>query len=191
MATQKKGCGLLITTFVILLLGGGITIFLGISAFNSGKDFAEKIDRGESFVTPKTLSYTPRENSEVTLWILGDEDVDFTEIEIEFTDISTGITSKATTPNGANHINNQHHLADFRVKKDRTYQVTAKGAANGSTILISHVSSDAILSTLGKVFGAFGVAGVTFLLTLIFGIIGLVKYLDSKKIRPHQSPPLS
>lgn len=76
------------------------------------------------------------------------------------------------------------------MKKDRTYQVTAKGAANGSTILISHVPSDAILSTLGKVFGAFGVAGVTFLLTLIFGIIGLVKYLDSKK-RPHQSPPLS
>ena len=94
MATQKKGCGLLITTFVILLLGGGITIFLGISAFNSGKDFAEKIDRGESFVTPKTLSYTPRENSEVTLWILGDEDVDFTEIEIE----STSPKSRSNSP---------------------------------------------------------------------------------------------
>lgn len=49
------------------------------------KRLRRKIDRGESFVTPKTLSYTPRENSEVTLWILGDEDVDFTEIEIEST----------------------------------------------------------------------------------------------------------
>lgn len=64
------------------------------------------------------------------------------------------------------------------MEKARTYQVTAKGAVNGSTILISHVSSGAILSTLGKVFG---VAGVTFVLTLIFGMIGLIKYLDSKK----------
>ena len=189
MAAQKKGYGFLITALVILLLGGGITIFLGISAFNSGKEFAANLEKGESFVTPETYSYTPKENREVTIWILGDEDIDLNEIEIEFTDLSTGITNKAPKPNGTNHVNNQHHLADFRVEKDRTYQVTAKGAANGSTILISHVSSDAILSTLGKVFGAFGVAGITFILTLIFGIIGLVKFLDSKKNKPHQSPP--
>lgn len=189
MAAQKKGFGFLITALVILLLGGGITIFLGISAFNSGKEFATNLQKGESFVTPETCSYTPKKNRKVTIWILGDEDIDLNEIEIEFTDLSTGITNKAAKPSGTNHLNNQHHLADFRVEKDRTYEVTAKGSTNGSTILISHVSSDAILPVIGKIFGAFGVAGVTFILTLIFGIIGLVKYLDSKKNKPHQSPP--
>ena len=189
MAAQKKGYGFLITALVILLLGGGITIFLGISAFNSGKKFAVNLEKDESFVTPETYSYTPQKNGEVTIWILGDEDIDLNEIEIEFTDLSTGITNKASKPNGTNHVSSQYHLADFRVEKGRTYQVTAKGATNGSTILISHVSSDAIVPTLGKVFGAFGVAGVTFILTLIFGIIGLVKYLDSQKTKPHQSPP--
>ncbi|MBT7214992.1 MAG: hypothetical protein HN869_07260 [Verrucomicrobia bacterium] len=189
MAAQKKGYGFLITALVILLLGGGLTIFLGISAFNSGKEFTENLEGGESFITPETFSYTSKENKEVTIWILGDEDIDLNEIEIEFTDLSTGITNKASKPNGTNHVNSQYHLADFRVEKGRTYQVTAKGATNGSTILISHVSSDAIVPTLGKVFGAFGVAGVTFILTLIFGIIGLVKYLDSQKTKPHQSPP--
>ena len=189
MAAQKKGFGFLITALVILLLGGGITIFLGISAFNSGKEFAINLQKGESFVTPETCSYTPKKNRKVTIWILGDEDIDLKEIEIEFTDLSTGITNKAAKPSGTNHLNNQHHLADFRVEKDRTYEVTAKGSTNGSTILISHVSSDAILPVIGKIFGAFGVAGVTFILTLIFGIIGLVKYLDSKKNKPHQSPP--
>ena len=189
MAVQKKGFGFLITSLVILLLGGGITIFLGISAFNSGKEFATNLEKGESFVTPETYSYTPKKNRKGTIWILGDEDIDLNEIEIEFTDLSTGITNKASKPNGTNHVSSQYHLADFRVEKGRTYQVTAKGATNGSTILISHVSSDAILPTLGKVFRAFGVAGVTFILTLIFGIIGLVKYLDSQKTKPHQSPP--
>jgi hypothetical protein len=191
MAVQKKGFGFLITSLVILLLGGGITIFLGISAFNSGKEFATNLEKGESFVTPETYSYTPKKNRKVTIWILGDEDIDLNEIEIEFTDLSTGITNKASKPNGTNHVSSQYHLADFRVEKGRTYQITAKGATNGSTILISHVSSDAILPTLGKVFRAFGVAGVTFILTLIFGIIGLVKYLDSKKTKPCQLPPLS
>ena len=181
MAAQKKGYGFLITALIILLLGGSITVFLGISAFNSGKDFTENLDQGESFITPKTLSYTPKENSEVTIWVLGDEDIDLTEINIEFTDTTTGITKKATKSNAAYHVNNQHHLADFRVKKGRTYQVSAKGAANGSTIWITHISSDAILSTLSKAFGALGVASVTFVITLIFGIIGLIRYLDSQK----------
>ncbi|HAE17871.1 MAG TPA: hypothetical protein DCG41_01510 [Verrucomicrobiales bacterium] len=189
MAAQKKGYGFLITALIILLLGGGITVFLGISAFNSGKDFTENLDQGESFITPKTLSYTPKENSEVTIWVLGDEDIDLAEIDIEFTDTTTGITKKATKSNAAYHVNNQHHLADFRVEKGRTYQVSAKGAANGSTIWITHISSDAILSTLSKAFGALGVASVTFVITLIFGIIGLVRYLDSQKNRSHQSPP--
>ena len=66
MAAQKKGFGFIITALVILLLGGGITIFLGISAFNSGKEFAANLEKGESFVTPETYSYTPKNNREVT-----------------------------------------------------------------------------------------------------------------------------
>ena len=185
----KKGYGFLITALIILFLGGSITVFLGISAFNSGKDLTRNLDQSESFITPKTLSYTPKENSEVTIWVLGDEEIDVTEINIEFTNTTTDITKKATKSNDAYHFKKQHHLADFRVEKSRTYQVSAKGAAHGSTIWITHISSDVILSTLSKAFGALGVASVTFVITLIFVIVGLVRYLNSKKNRLHQSPP--
>ena len=47
MAAQKKGYGFLITALIILLLGGSITVFLGISAFNSGKDYNENLEQGE------------------------------------------------------------------------------------------------------------------------------------------------
>ena len=65
MAAQKKGYGFLITALVILLLGGGLTIFLGISAFNSGKELTANFEGGESFITPETFSYTSEENKEV------------------------------------------------------------------------------------------------------------------------------
>ena len=189
MATQKKGCGFLLTALIILILGGGIAAFLGFGAFSSGKDFAENITSGESFVVPATLTYTPKEDSEVTIWISGRENIDLTNVEVEFTDTSTGVTTKATKPNGSGNLNDKHLLATFSAKKGTTYQVAAKGSAVGSTIWISEVSSDVILSMLGKGFGAFGVAGITVILTLIFGIIGLVKFFGSKNTPPQQTPP--
>ena len=46
MATKKKGCGFLISALVLLIIGGCIAGFTGLSAFNSGKEFVEKIDEG-------------------------------------------------------------------------------------------------------------------------------------------------
>lgn len=189
MATQRKGCGFLLTALIILLLGGGIAAFLGIGAFNSGKDFTGNIDKGESFVTPKTLSYTPKEDTEITAWISGDENLDLSKVELEFTNTSTGIAEKATKPESTGLINGKHLLAEFSAEKDKTYQIAAKGAIDNSTVWISNVSSDVIISMLGKGLGAFGVSVVTFLLTLVFGIIGLVKFLGSKKAGPTQAPP--
>jgi hypothetical protein len=189
MANPKNGCGFLLTALIILVLGGGIAAFLGFGAFDSGKEFTENIRKGESFVTPQTLTYTPKENSEVTAWILRDEALDLSTIDLEYTDTSTGITKQAAKPNGTSNINEQHLLAVFSVEKDKTYEIAAKGAADGSTILISDISPTAVFSMIGRGLGAFGVAGITVVLVLVFGIIGLVKFLGSKKQPPHQSPP--
>ena len=189
MATQKKGCGFLLTALIILVLGGGIAGFLGMGAFNTGKDFTQNLDQGESFVTPTTLTYTPKESSEVTAWISGGENIDLTNVVLEFTDTSTGVAKKAAKPNGSGVINDKNLLATFSVEQGKTYQVTIKGAADGSTVWLSNVSSDALLSMLGKGFGAFGVAGITLVLVLVFGIIGLVKFLGSKKQAPQHNPP--
>ncbi len=189
MATQKKGCGFLLTALIIIILGGGIAAFLGYGAFNSGKDFTENVTKGESFVTPGTLTYTHKEEGEVTVWISGDENTDLSKVELEFTDPSTGVTQKGAKPDGSGFINDKHLLAVFSAEKDKTYEVTAKGAADGSTVWLSNVSSTAILSMVGKGLGAFGVGGISIVLALIFGIIGLVKFFGSKNQVPQQTPP--
>lgn len=135
-------------------------------------------------MTPGTLTYTHKKEGEVTVWISGDENTDLSMIELEFTDPETGVTQKGAKPDGSGFINDKHLLAVFSAEKDKTYQVTAKGATDGSTIWLSNVSSTAILSMLGKGLGAFGVGGISIVLTLIFGIIGMVKFFGSKKTPP-------
>ena len=180
MATQKKGCGFLISALVILLLGGGIAAYLGTSAVNSGKEFVDNINKGEAFVTPATLDYTAPEDNEVTVWITGDQTENLSGVEIEVTD-ANGNTSKAAKPSGSSQMGNQRLVGTFSVKKGQSYKVKATGADIGRTLRVSNISSSAVLSFLGKGFGAFGVIGIAGFIALILGIIGLVKFLGSKK----------
>ncbi|BDS08111.1 hypothetical protein NT6N_31510 [Oceaniferula spumae] len=189
MATQKKGCGFLITALVLLLLGGGIAAYLGMSAVSSGKDFVEDIEKGEVFVTPGTLNYTPEEDGEVTVWITGDGSTDLNPIVIEVTDVAAGTTTNADKPGGSSTMGNQHLVAKFSVKKGQTYQVKATGVGDGYTFRVSNLSSSVVLSMIGKGVGAFGVFGVCGFLALIFGIIGLVKFLGSKNKQPVAASP--
>ena len=189
MATQKKGCGFLLTALIIFILGGGIAAFLGYGAFKTGKDFTQNITNGEFLVTPGTLTYTHKEEGEITVWISGDENTDLSKIEVEFTDPLTGVTQKSAKPDGSGFINDKHLLAVFSAEKDKTYEVTAKGAADGSTVWLSSVSSNAILSMVGKGLGAFGVGGISIVLALILGIIGMVKFFGSKNTSTQQTPP--
>lgn len=180
MATKKKGCGFLIAALVILIIGGVIAGILGMSAVNSGKDFVENINKGDPFVTPATLTYTPKEDGEVTLWITGDQTEDFSGIEVEITDAS-GNTSKANKPSGTSNMGNQHLIGSFSVKGGSEYKLKATGAEAGRTIRVSTLSPSVVLSMLGKGFGAFGAFGAAAVVAFILGIIGLVKFLGSKK----------
>lgn len=185
MAKQKKGCGFLIIALVLLLLGGGIATYLGMSAVATGKEFTENIQKGKVFVTPLPGIYSAEEDSEVTVWLTSNDAApDLDSIEIEVTEKGSGTTTTATKATSTNSMGNQYHVATFKVEKGKDYMVNAKGVAAGETFRIASISSNAVLSMLGKGFGAFGVIGVFGFLALIFGIIGMVKFFGGKKEQP-------
>lgn len=188
MANQKKGCGFLIAALVILLLGGGIATYLGISTANTVKEFGEDIQKGEVFVSPGTLNYTASKDGEATVWITGDGSDDLSTITIEVTDVATGKTTTHQKGGQSSNMGNQYLVTAFPIEKDKAYKVRATGAAVGKTFRVSTVSSSAVFAILGKGFGTVGAIGVAGFLALIFGIIGLVKYFGSKKAAPPAQP---
>lgn len=187
MATQKKGCGFLITALIILLVGGGIAGFLGMSAVSTGKKFSENIEKSLSFGTPSTLNYTADEDTEVTVWLTSDGTTDLAPISIEFTELASGTAEMAGKSGASSSFGNQHLVAKYNVEKGKVYQVKANGIADGHTFRVANVDSNAVLSMIGKGFGAFATIGGFGFLALIFGIIGLIKFLGSKKEQP--APP--
>jgi hypothetical protein len=189
MAQQKKGCGFLITALIILIVGGGIATYLGISTANTVKEFSEDIQKGKVFIAPATLDYTAPSDGEVTVWMTGDGSDDLTAISIEVTDVATGKTSTHGKSNQSSNMGNQHLVTTFTADKDKKYKLKSVGAAAGKTFRVSNVSSSAVFAILGKGFGAFGAAGIAGFLALIFGIIGLVKFLGSKNAVPTPTPP--
>ena len=187
MATKKKGCGFLIIALVLLVLGGIIAAILGASAVSTGKEFVENINEGESFVTPASLEYTSEVDEEVTVWLTSDTAPTTDTIKIEVTDAASGETSIATNSGTTSSMGNQHLVATFSVAKGKSYSIKANGVADGETLRVSGIDSSAVMSMLGKGFGAFGAFAVCALLALIFGIVGLVKYFGSKNATP--APP--
>jgi len=187
MATQKKGCGLLITALIILLVGGGIAAYLGMSAVSTGKEFGEKIEKSLSFGTPSTLNYTAEADEEVTVWLTSDGSTDLAPISIEFTELESGINETAGTSGTSSSFGNQHLVAKYEVEKGKVYRVKATGIADGHTFRVANVDSNAVISMIGKGFGAVATIGGFGFLALIFGIIGLVKFMGSKKEQP--APP--
>jgi len=181
MATKKKGCGFLIAALVLLLLGGIIAAILGASAVSTGKEFAENINKGEVFLAPKTLDYTSDVDGEVTVWLTSDTAPTTSTIEIEVTDTASGKSSIANKPTTTSNMGNQYLVASFSVAKGSSYKVKANGATANQTFRVSSIDSSAVMSMLGKGFGAFGAFGICGFIALILGIIGLVKFLGSKK----------
>jgi len=185
MATQKKGCGFIIAALVLLLLGGGIATFLGMSAVSTSSDFADNLNAGKAFVTPLPMVYTAEETQEVTVWMtVDDSSRDLSGIEIEVTEKGSGTTTTAEKAKSSNNMGNQYYIASFDVEKGKDYMVSAKGVPAGETFRVSNISSSVVLSVLGKGFGAIGIAMGSGFIALILGIIGLVKFLGSKKSTP-------
>lgn len=187
MAQKKNGCGFLIIALVLLVVGGIIATILGMGAAKTGKEFVENIESGKIFAAPDTLEYTSDVDEEVTVWLTSDTAPTTNSIEIEVTDKDTGESTIAVKPSGTSTMGNQHLIATFSVKKGQNYSVKANGASDGQSFVVAGVDSEAVLSMLGKGFGAIGAFGFCAFLALIFGIIGLIKFFSSKKEVP--SPP--
>ena len=181
MATKKKGCGFLIAALVLLIIGGIIAGILGMSAISTGKEFAENIQSGTSFVTPGSTAYSATEDSEVTVWLVGGNSEDVDKVVVNVTDTSSNTSSPATKPSGSSTMGNQHLVGTFNIQQGKSYEVSATGAPAGSTLTIASVSSSAVLSLVGKSFGAFAAFGICGFIALILGIVGLVKFFNSKK----------
>ncbi|MBK1854193.1 hypothetical protein JO972_04450 [Verrucomicrobiaceae bacterium 5K15] len=188
MANQKKGCGFLITALLILIGGGGIAAFLGMSAFSTSKEFTEDINKGMSFMTPYTLNYTADEDTEVTIWLTSDATTDLAPISVEFIEKQSGASMIASKPGGTSSLGNQHLVAKHQVEKGKVYQVKASGLADGHTLRIASVPSTSVFAIVGKGLGAFAIFGGCGFLALVFGIIGMIKYFGGKD-KPSTPPP--
>ncbi len=183
MANPKKGCGFLVTALILLIAGGIIATMLGKSAFNSGKDLVDEIrETGISFTTPETATYVADETNEdgsVSVWLAGD-DTNMSNIVIHVTDTTNNKTTAATKPSGSAQFNSENLVAAFTVEQGKTYQIKASGIEDGRHFTITSVSTGTAISMVGKGFGAIISFGIFGLLALIFGIIGLIKFLSSK-----------
>jgi len=189
MATKKKGCGFLITALLLLLVGLAIASVLGMSVYNEGKNFVEQTGRtGISFKTPDTASYESPEDSDVTVWMTGGDSLDVDKVIIQVTDTSTKLTRSANKPSGKANFGNKHLVATYPVEAGKNYQFSASGVEDGQHFTISAVSAGTAFSMAGKIFGAILSAGLFGLIALIFGVIGLIKFLGSKNT-PAQGPP--
>jgi hypothetical protein len=193
MATKKKGCGFLITALVLLLIGGGIAGFAGLSAFNSGKEFLEKINQGTEFQVPHGAELTVEEDGDITAWLTGKPTDSTDNITITVKNLETGNITSASRPSGSNNFGNKHLIGNFEVEKGQRYYVEAIGLADGRTITLSNIPSSAVLKIVGKGLGAFFGGGAFVFLALIFGIIGLIMFFTSKpaSAEPAAAPPAS
>ncbi|MGB1936229.1 MAG: hypothetical protein ACPHVK_01900 [Akkermansiaceae bacterium] len=191
MARQKKGCGFLITSLVLFLVGGLAAALLGVGAFSKGKKVVDEISKtGTSFVTPESVTYEPREDSAVTVWLSGNvEDVDLEKVIIHITDTASKTESVASKPSGSNQMDNKHLVGSFEVKAGRTCQVRASGLEDGRHLTIASVSMSTAVSFFGMGLGIIGSLVIFGSLGLVCGIIGLVMYFGTQKTSAQGAPP--
>lgn len=192
MAKQKKGCGFLITALILLIIGGVGAALLGGSAFSDVKDAGDSFKDATTLITPNGADYTAGADGETSIWLSGNDTTVPSGYSINVKDKSSGEFIDSSTSSTSQRMGDTLLLGTFEAKKGTEYKVHVTGLSAGRTVLVSSVSSDAVLSTIGKGFGAIAVAGIASFLALIFGIIGLVKYFGAKKAAapaPAATPP--
>ena len=191
MATQKKGCGFLITSLILFLVGGLVATLLGIGAFSTGKKVVDEIGKtGTSFVSPESVIYKPKEDSAVTVWLTGDiADVDLDKIVIHVTDTASKTGSVASKPSENSHVGNKHLVGTFEVKEGKSCEVRASGIEDGRHLTIASISMSTALSLFGMGLGVIVSLAVFGFLALVFGIIGLVLYFSSEETSAQDTPP--
>lgn len=191
MATQKKGCGFLITSLILLLVGGLLATVLGFGAFSRGKEVVDEISKtGTNFVTPDSVIYEPKEDSAVTVWLSGDAgDAELDKVIIHVTDTASKTGSVASKPSGSSQMGNKHLVGTFEVKAGKPCEVRASGIEDGRHLTIASVSMSTAVSLFGMGFGIIASLVVFGFLALVFGIIGFVLYLGSRDTTGQAAPP--
>lgn len=183
MATKKKGCGFLITAIVLLIAAAGI-FALGI--FGAVKSF-EPIS---SFNTPSSTTITADDNGAISVWLHGNDNSVPAGTSINVTDVASGqiVAAPTTTINSHMKVNGDRRilLGSFEATKGSNYKVQVANVPNGSKISLSNTSTAAAVGSIGMAIVGPMICGV---LALIFGIIGLVKFIGSKKADPQAAAP--
>ncbi|MBT8036425.1 MAG: hypothetical protein KJO21_02665 [Verrucomicrobiae bacterium] len=193
MATQKKGCGFLLTALVLLLIGGCIAGFTGLSAYQSGKAFVDQINQGTEFQAPHRAEITAEEDGEMTVWLTSNGNEAIHSVTINVKNLESGITTSAVQPTGTSNFGNKHLIGKFTVHQGQRYHVESVGLTDGRTVTLANVPSSAVLSIVGKGLGAFFGGGAFTVLALVFGIIGVIRFFTSpsSSARPAAAPPAS
>jgi len=181
MATQKKGCGFLITAIILLIIGG---IICGIGVKGTMGSF----EALTSFETPNSGKLTVEDDGAISVWLHGSDTTIPAGVSINAKDTATGTFVQApVTRNNtsmASGADRKILLGAFEAKKGTEYEVYVTGLSSGREISLSNASVGGLFASLGMVIIGPLIFG---LIALIFGIIGLIKFLGSSKKQPMAS----
>lgn len=183
MATQKKGCGFLITAIVLLVAAIGIFVIGIFSAVSSASGSLG------AFNTPDNVTVKSDKSGKINIWLHGNDTAPPTGTSLHAKEADTGnqVVTSPSVMTSTFTVNNDRRLllGDFDAVAGKEYTVSVGGLEPGRKITVAD-------ATGAKVAGSIGIAVIgpmiCGLLALVFGIIGLVKLLGSKNT-PNQMPP--
>lgn len=181
MATQKKGCGCLVSSLVLFIIGISIAVFAGLSVYNSGKELVDDVQQDTEFTTPNGIEFSSTENSDITIWLTDVKTKPTDKISIKLVDLETGETYTAITPESKVEINELLLIGTFKSQPNKNYKITAAGLDDGSVIKVINIPEDVVMSMASKGLVAIIGGGIFIVLSLVCGIIGLIKYFSSNK----------
>jgi len=181
MATQRKGCGFLITALILVII---MAVAMGIGVYSGMKSLAPI----SSFTTPNSGEITPDDDTAISVWLHGNDTSIPTGIDVLVTDVETGkISSAPLTKMESNiEVNGDRRilLSSFKAEKGKNYKIRVTGLEEGRKISLAKST----LAGFGLLAGGMGISCPCAILALIFGIIGLIKFFGSKN-NPSQLPP--
>jgi len=177
MATKKKGCGFLITALILLIIGG---IICGVGIRGTIGSFEPLT----SFETPNSGTLTSEDDGAISVWLHGSETTAPAGVSIDVKNTKTDELVPAVTVSNTSMSSGADRkllLGTFESKKDTEYEIRVLGLSPDRKISLSNTSVGGLMSNLGMAI----IGPIIFgFLALIFGIIGLIKLLSSKKAQP-------
>lgn len=183
MATKRKGCGFLVTAFVLLVVGA-VICGIGIKgAIGSFEPIA-------SFETPAHEKVTVDGDGAITVWLHGSDTTVSGSVSINVKNTATGkfIDAPVSRANTTMSSGNDRKLliGAFEAKKGVEYDVYVTGLSAGRKISLSNTSVAGMFGSIGMAIVGPLLCGVV---ALVFGIIGMVKFFGGNKPQPAPAAP--